>query len=105
MTYEEPVDYGTIRHQRQGSLDNNRVPVPGLGGYLIGAANDVFVNEPSEENDDEAGLPPADHGKQAWLFLIGCFWLEGLLWGKLFPFIYRDERNGKRKTKKNNTSV
>lgn len=84
MTYEEPVDYGTIRHQRQGSLDN-RVPVPGLGGYLIGAANDVFVNEPSEEIDDEAGLPPADHGKQAWLFLIGCFWLEGLLWGKRFP--------------------
>lgn len=86
MTYEEPVDYGTIRHQRQGSSDNNRVPVPGLGGYLIGGANDVFVNEPSEENDDEAGLPPADHGKQAWLFLIGCFWLEGLLWGKLPPF-------------------
>lgn len=88
MTYEEPVDYGTIRRQRQGSLDN-RVPVPGLGGYLIGAANDVFVNEPSEEIDDEAGLPPADHGKQAWLFLIGCFWLEGLLWGKLFPYLER----------------
>lgn len=88
MTYEEPEGYGTIRHQRQGSIDN-RVPVPGLGGYLIGAANDVLVNEPSEDIDDEAGLPPADHGKQAWLFLIGCFWLEGLLWGKFFLYLER----------------
>lgn len=85
MAYEESGNYGTIRHQRQGSIDN-RVPVPGLGDYLIGAANDAFINEASEEIDDEAGLPPADHGKAAWLFLIGCFWLEGLLWGKFFPF-------------------
>lgn len=86
MTYEEAEDYLTIRHQRHGSIDN-RVPVPGLGGYLIGAANDVFVDEPSEEvDDDDAALPPADHGKQAWLFLIGCFCIEGLLWGnKPFP--------------------
>lgn len=91
MTYEEAGDYGTIRHQRQGSIDN-RVPVPGLGGYLIGAANDVFVDEPSGELDDEAGLPPADHGKHAMLFLVGCFWLEGLLWGKSSSYP-RNERS------------
>ena len=27
-------------------------------------------------------IPPPDHGKAAWLFLAGCFVIEGLVWGK-----------------------
>ena len=29
----------------------------------------------------ESTLPPTDRGWSAWLFLAGCFWLEGLVWG------------------------
>ena len=31
-------------------------------------------------------LPPADGGKQAWLFLAGAFMIEALVWG--FPFSF-----------------
>ena len=34
------------------------------------------------DDDDESKLPPTDRGWSAWLFLAGCFWLEGLVWGK-----------------------
>ena len=29
----------------------------------------------------EFTLPPADQGKDAWLFLAGCFMVEALIWG------------------------
>lgn len=35
----------------------------------------------SSANEDSAILPP-DHGRGAWLFLAGCFWIEGLTWSK-----------------------
>jgi hypothetical protein len=31
-------------------------------------------------------IPPADGGKDAWLFLVGCFFVEALVWG--FPFSF-----------------
>ncbi|KAL9631687.1 MAG: hypothetical protein Q9204_004122 [Flavoplaca sp. TL-2023a] len=34
----------------------------------------------------EFTLPPADRGKDAWLFLAGCFMVEALIWG--FPFSF-----------------
>lgn len=30
----------------------------------------------------EFTLPPADQGKDAWLFLAGCFMVEALIWGR-----------------------
>lgn len=30
-------------------------------------------------------IPPADGGRAAWLFLLGCFVLEGFVWGKNDP--------------------
>jgi hypothetical protein len=30
-------------------------------------------------------LPPADTGKHAYLFLLACFILEALVWGKCSP--------------------
>lgn len=29
-------------------------------------------------------VAPPDHGKGAWSFLAGCFWVEGLTWGAFF---------------------
>jgi hypothetical protein len=31
-------------------------------------------------------IPPADGGKEAWLFLAACFMVEGLVWG--FPYSF-----------------
>ena len=46
-------------------------------------AHEVF-NESRQY--DAPSVPPADRGKDAWLFLTGCFAVEGLLWS--FPFAY-----------------
>ncbi|KAG7006620.1 hypothetical protein G7Y79_00013g033920 [Physcia stellaris] len=40
----------------------------------------------SSANSSAHSLPPADHGRAAWLFLAGCFLIEGLIWG--LPFSY-----------------
>ena len=34
-------------------------------------------------------LPPIDGGAQAWKFVIGVYFLEGLLWGKAHAFTTR----------------
>lgn len=42
---------------------------------------------PSQFRDgDDHTVPPPDHGIAAWLFLFGCFWLDGLAWGGFFCF-------------------
>ncbi|KAF2180501.1 MFS general substrate transporter [Zopfia rhizophila CBS 207.26] len=45
-------------------------------------------HEPIEAIESGEGffLPPADGGKDAWLFLLACFMLEALIWG--FPASY-----------------
>ena len=36
-----------------------------------------------EANRQEFTLPQADGGKAAWLLLLGCFFIEALIWGNL----------------------
>lgn len=31
---------------------------------------------------DELALPPVDGGRDAWLFLMACFFVEALVWGE-----------------------
>ena len=40
-----------------------------------------IVNE--TESQSIPSLPPVDGGAAAWLFLIGCFFIEMFLWGKI----------------------
>ena len=35
---------------------------------------------------ENASLPKTDGGKDAWLFLAGCFCIEALTWGKCIHF-------------------
>lgn len=44
--------------------------------------DDALDAEPSSAF---SSLPPADGGKAAWLFLLGCFVIEMLLWGEVWP--------------------
>lgn len=42
------------------------------------------IAEPSTHDhasEQEFSLPPADTGREAWLFLAGAFMIEALVWG------------------------
>lgn len=43
-----------------------------------------YNNESLDTVEANSGfsLPPTDGGKDAWLFLLACFMLEALIWGK-----------------------
>ena len=64
-----------------GGQNGNESSSPGFRSY--GATVISASASSSTLNDDGSDLPPADRGKSAWLFLAGCFWLEGLVWGEL----------------------
>lgn len=38
---------------------------------------------PQEYDDPPPALPPADKGAGAWLFLLGSFLIEAVIWGEL----------------------
>lgn len=50
-------------------------------------------NEWNAHSHELQSLPRADGGKQAWLFLTGCFLLEALVWGTIPPFFIISLRN------------
>lgn len=68
------------------SIDNLKSPANSIGSTLeltaqsekdpqdVESASDVQV-------DTDSRLPRADGGKEAWLFLAGCFVFEALVWG------------------------
>lgn len=49
---------------------------------LLHSQSQEASNSISTSDTDQLAIPPADHGKAAWLFLAGCFLAEGLIWGK-----------------------
>ena len=57
-------------------------------------AQALFSNDQSLENPEsafdseklESAIAPADHGRAAWLFLAGCFLVEGLVWSEYTTF-------------------
>lgn len=53
-------------------------------GYGGSQVHQETIN--SVETNEGFSLPPADGGKDAWLFLFSCFMLEGMIWG--FPASY-----------------
>ena len=42
---------------------------------------------------EQATLAPVDGGTQAWLFLVGCFFIEALVWGKFVFFLFLSRYN------------
>lgn len=59
----------------------------------IGQSHLNNIHPHLEEHERQVFLPKADSGKDAWLFLAGCFGIEALTWGtstlstKLFEFL------------------
>ena len=50
--------------------------------FSIMATSDENARGDHPGSNRECESAPPDHGKGAWLFLMGCFWIEGLTWGQ-----------------------
>lgn len=52
-------------------------------GTLSSTTTLVSYGEACEKStpDAQPSIPPADHGKDAWLFLAACFFVDALAWG------------------------
>ena len=82
--------YGSITtngHTTNGHTTNGHVSSPSVSSVsdqtpLLHSQNPETSESISTTNTDQLAVPPADHGKAAWLFLAGCFLAEGLIWGK-----------------------
>lgn len=55
-------------------------------GQLNEAPIELSVNGTNGDHIREFSLPPADGGRQAWLFVVACFFVEAFVWG--FPYSY-----------------
>lgn len=65
----------TVQAIDDGGLPNSTIDA---NSRLGNVASYGTVNSESIEYN----IPPPDGGKAAWLFLAGCFFLEGFVWGK-----------------------
>ena len=56
-------------------------------GYEEDGRHSVYSrrSQDAEPELEQTALAPADGGRQAWMFLVGCFFIEALIWGKLAP--------------------
>ena len=43
---------------------------------------EVLHSSNRPDDQQEFSLPPVDKGKDAWLFLVTCFLVEAIVWGK-----------------------
>jgi hypothetical protein len=66
--------------QTQSAISRESIPID------TGDAEDAWQTEqqlPSDVGErEQINLPKADGGKEAWLFLCGCFTIEALVWGR-----------------------
>ncbi|GAB1521354.1 hypothetical protein RhiTH_004448 [Rhizoctonia solani] len=63
---------------RHGSITNEQMTTAG-----VASEDGVENEETSNSMAESSNIPPADRGLQAWLYLIGAFVVETLVWG--FP--------------------
>jgi hypothetical protein len=74
-----PLQDGQSRHTTPENGHATAVATPD------GDVEDVWRNAGTEAGvgeREQANLPKADSGKEAWLFLCGCFVIEALVWGR-----------------------
>ncbi|RFU35520.1 hypothetical protein B7463_g820, partial [Scytalidium lignicola] len=78
-TYENQVSTTELRNLPNSELQ---------GSNTLSTVHDGLTSQSCDVSPSRsmAYLPPTDRGKDAWLFLTGCFFVETLLWG--FPFSY-----------------
>ncbi|PQE07655.1 hypothetical protein CJF30_00007370 [Rutstroemia sp. NJR-2017a BBW] len=72
----EPSEYPNDTH----------VTVTELPNFQSDVEEGQNTDQEGELNEEEINPPRADEGKDAWLFLAGCFIFEALIWG--FPFAF-----------------
>ena len=93
--------YRYITHFGNKALDHSQASSTGMASgtgsdialHNINQAFDYDVNDESpidrqaspiqvRQHEIHSNLPPVDGGREAWLFLVGSFFIEALVWGK-----------------------
>lgn len=84
-----PLQLGNDGHTHQRRSKDSDYELP---AFVNGQWQGPVAPQASSSHEDIARLqpsdpayqtlPPADGGKQAWLFLFGCFMMEALVWGE-----------------------
>jgi len=65
------------------SASTDRINEPAMAGEeAIRLEQLGRIDGPSDNPHHEFSLPPVDGGKDAWLFLATCFFVEAMVWGK-----------------------
>lgn len=79
----EAKPYGSSRSSIESSKCKNsvNVPVAELANFQSDVEGQIIDGE-RKADEEEMNVPRADGGKDAWLFLAGCFLFEALIWGE-----------------------
>ena len=70
------------------SIKEEEIPLENMPAPLVDNVdleNADPVRPTSTSSSESAKIPPADGGRDAWLFLAACFIFEALVWGKYCP--------------------
>jgi hypothetical protein len=70
---------------------DNHLPAPGTTAVGDATGPDDNANNLTRH---EFSLPPADSGKDAWLFLAACWAVEALVWGRCSPSFLLGDMTG-----------
>jgi hypothetical protein len=79
ITHPAPPGSQTDNVSRRHS---SQIPDDAHGIWSHEDLGDVGAGGGPSHEIEQANLPRADGGKEAWLFLAGCFTIEALVWGK-----------------------
>lgn len=76
-----------MERTRDIAASSGRDVHPDVPTYELEELSQLHPSHPENFNDDTPGrefsLPPVDKGKDAWLCLVGGFFLEVMVWGIL----------------------
>lgn len=80
-----------ITRQEQSRIELQDLPPPDVPNAV--SAHVTSPSRPPSPSGSVSSLPPADKGKAAWFFLIGCFFVETFLWGGCSVLFLMSMRN------------
>ena len=69
-----------LRYGKTHLHDFDRDSILAEGGSVIALEDGVLRNMEVQRSKP---IPPPDRGHRAWLFLVGAFWIEALIYGGL----------------------
>ena len=78
LTSDSALVTDPLHHEKPHVHDFDRDSILAEGGSVIALEDGVLRNM---EVQRSRAIPPPDRGYRAWLFLLGAFWIEALIYG------------------------